>query len=164
MFCMISHRDYKQFEDLVNSPYFNKSERVKKLWAYLKINGESDDAFNKNKVGKAVFGNENYNDANLRMVIAGFVKLIEEFYLQKEYKVNQIEKNIRLLEIFLNNQCTKSFLMLLKQTENAVDKTKKKDQTYYYRMYYIENIKIAANTGGDKKAAREYWEKINVLC
>lgn len=162
MFCSLSHKDYKQFEDLVNSPYFNKSERVKKLWLYLKATGDSDDAFTKEKISKAVFEDENFNEANLRMVIAGFVKLIEEFYLHKEYNSNQMEKNIRLLEVFLKNLNAKSFRMQLKIIENELDKTRKKDQIYYYRKYYIEKLKIASNTGGDKKAAREYWKKIYV--
>ncbi|MBE2225933.1 MAG: hypothetical protein IAE93_01260 [Ignavibacteria bacterium] len=163
VFCSLSHKDFKRFDDLVYSPYFNKSERIKKLWLFLKNNGDSDDIFSKDKLAEVVFGNEKHSEANLRMVIAGFVKLVEEFQLQKEYEYNRMEKNIRLLEIFLKNQNRKSFMMLLKQTENELDKAKKKDRIFYYRKYYIENLKISANTGGDKKAAREYWKKVKVL-
>lgn len=156
MFQSLNHIDYKRFEEIVRSPFFNKSERVCRLWAYLKEKGDMDDNFTIEKISAAVFGNEKFNNANLRMVISSFVKLIEEFMLEKEYEQNEPEAKIRLLEIFLKKGLVKSYSKYLNEIERELDKTRKKDSTYYYRKYYVECLKIASGKGGDKIAAREY--------
>ncbi len=159
LFITLNHKDYKRFDDLVNSPFFNKSIRVKNLWNYLKENGGYDDNFKKELIAEAAFGNNKYNDSNFRMVISAFVRLLEEFYLQKVYEQNLCEKKIRLAEIFFEGNCSKSFKMYINEIETELDKSKIKDKTYWHRKYSLECLKIKGNLGGETAAARKYLGK-----
>ncbi|MBZ0201771.1 MAG: hypothetical protein K8I03_02005, partial [Ignavibacteria bacterium] len=136
IFYLLNAGDRKRFEEMVYSPYFNKNSRVIKLWEHLKANGEEDENLSKANIAKAVFGTERFSDANFRMVIASFVKLVEEYLLHEEYAKNEMERKIRLLEIFQGKNLQKSFRMYLNEIENELDKVKKKDSTYYYRKYF----------------------------
>ncbi len=156
LFSALRSSDHKKFEEMVNSPFFNKNSRVSKLWEYLKAKGDNDEDLSKQKIAQAVFGNEKFSDSNFRMVIASFVKLAEEYLLQAEYTMNKTERKIRLFEVFLNRSLQKSFRMYLNEIEKELDQAKEKDSAHYYRKYFIECIKIRSGYGGDKKAAKKY--------
>lgn len=155
---ILAHNDIKRFDELINSSFFNKSERVKRLWSLLKKHFDDPKMLSKEMLIQAVFPGEMYNESNFRMVVSAFVKLTEEYLLQKEYNVNRTERNIRLLEIFEKRGMRKSYSKYIREIENELDKEQKKDSVYYYRKYFIECIK-AKNSGGDIKAARVFAKK-----
>lgn len=147
MFNSLKESDYKDFGEIVHSPYFNKSSRVINLWNYLLENNEEPDAFSKEKIIKAVFGEEKFNDANFRVVIAAFVKLTEKYYLVKEMESGELDCKIKLLEVFQNRKLKKSYSMYIKEIESELLHVKKKNTEYYYRMYFIECVKLIEGTG-----------------
>jgi hypothetical protein len=155
---ILKHNDHKIFDDLLNSPYFNKNLRVKNLWNYVKVHTDGYEFLQKEDISTAIFKNEKFTESNYRMVISAFVKLVEEYMLQKEYNENEMEKKIRLLEVFEKRGMKKSFSMYLKKVENELDRNQKKDSVYYYRKYFIECLK-AKTSGGDIKTARGFAKK-----
>lgn len=158
LFFILNHNDIKGFDELVNSVYFNKNERVKRMWDLMKEHYEDPQTVSKEMLTQAIFPGEKFNESNFRMVISAFVKLAEEYLLQKEYRVNSMERNIRLLEIFEQRGMRKSYSKYLREIENELDKEQKKDSVYYYRKYFVECLK-AKNSGGDIKAARDFAKK-----
>ena len=158
LFSALGHSDIESFDEFINSGFFNKNERVKKLWNYLKGHADGKEFPQKKHLEAAIFGNEKFSDSNFRMVISSFVKLAEEYLLQKKYSKNMMERKIRLLEIFENKGMRKSYLMYLKEIEDELDKDQERDSVFFYRKYFIECLK-AKTSGGDIKAAREFAKK-----
>jgi len=154
----IGYNDIKRFDELINSPFFNKSARLILLWKFLRPRIETESSVTSKEICEAIFINEKYTDSNFRMVLSSFVELAEEYLLQKEYLENEMERDIRLLEIFANRGMRKSFVMYLNIIEKELDKVQNRNSVYYYRKYFIECLK-GKNSGGDIKAAREFAKK-----
>lgn len=158
LFTALGQSDLERFDEFMNSVFINKNERVKRLWNFLKGYADASEFPHKKSLEAAIFGNEKFSDSNFRMVVSAFVKLAEEYLLQKEYSKNRMERKIRLLEIFEKRGMRKSSSMYLKEIEDELDKEQEKDSVYFYRKYFIECLK-AKTSGGDIKAARGFAKK-----
>lgn len=136
MLSALNKTDYKRFTDLINSPYFNKNERVKKLWQWITENTKLE--YSKEEIYKAAGGEENLNDANFRMVLSDFVRLIEVFLLLERNRVIETQR-YELITALGEKKLTKSYNKHLRALKEKCSAEKKnKGVQYYNDLYFVE--------------------------
>jgi len=151
MLSALDIKDHKRFTELVDSPYFNKNERVKNLWKWIQENPKT--GYTKQELMEAA--GEGLNYANFRMVLSDFVKLVENFLVLEAGAVKEAEEEA-LIEICREKKLSKSYRKYLRITKQRCIETKEKDTAYYNKMYSLEcETLINAATDRERKASLE---------
>ncbi len=151
MLSALDIKDHKRFTELVDSPYFNKNERVKNLWKWIQENPKT--GYTNQEL--MVAAGERLNYANFRMVLSDFVKLVEDFLVLKSGAIKEAADEV-LIEICREKKLSKSYRKYLRITKQRCIETKEKDTAYYNRMYSLEcETLINAATDRERKASLE---------
>lgn len=141
----LSQKEFKEFGEYVNSPFFNKNESLKKLYDYLKKQYPSFDPekVQKEVVHKKIFPGANYNDDFMRMLIFNMNKLSEDYLAYLRMVSSGFEMK-RMLAFELNERkLDKSFEKLMKKTMSELDKTTRKNGDWYRDKYYFQNENVS---------------------
>lgn len=168
----IKFTDPKRFGELVDSPYFNKNERVKRLWKWLmekyitapqspllkgKGGSKQNFFFTKEELEEAVRmdpssgeADQGLKPANFRMVLSDFVKLAEIFLLTEGIDITA-EQNEKLMEIFKEKGLIKSYNKQLRLLKLKTGKEDSKDITYYNNLYLIECEELVSGKPKDRQ-------------
>lgn len=133
MLSAINKTDYKRFTELVDSPYFNKNERVKSLWKWLMDNPKPE--YSKDELFSAAGGEMNY--ANFRMVLSDFVRLVEIFLLLERNELISTQRDELIIALGEKN-LTKSYNKHLRVLKEKCASEKNKGVQYYNDKYFIE--------------------------
>lgn len=156
-----------RFTDMVNSPYFNKNQRVKLLWDMLDrvIAGEGTgnpraiEQYNVSDIQilEAIEPDaekrKKITPANLRMVLSDFVKLAEDFLVLESGAVKETAEET-LIEICRERKLQKSYKKHLRLAKQRCTVEKNKDTAYYSRLYSLEcEALISARTPEEQQAA-----------
>ena len=156
-----------RFTDLVNSPYFNKNQRVKLLWDMLEriIAGNNtgksgaveqlhiSDVQVLEAIEPDAEKRKKITPANLRMVLSDFVKLAEDFLVLESGAVKESAEEM-LIEICRDRNLQKSYRKYLRLAIKKCNAETNKDTAYYNRMYSLEcEALINARTPEEQQAA-----------
>jgi len=156
-----------RFTDLVNSPYFNKNQRVKLLWDMLDrvIAGEGTGnprAIEQLHVSEIQIleaiepdaeKRKKITPANLRMVLSDFVKLAEDFLVLESGAVKETAEEM-LIEICRQKNLQKSYRKHMRLVKQKCSAETNKDTAYYNRMYSLEcEALVNARTPEEQQAA-----------
>ncbi len=76
--------DLKQFSDFIHSPFFNRSQKVVKLYSYIvKFHPDfSSSKLSEEAIHQKLFSNTNYNSSTIRHLFTDLLKLSEKFFVQ----------------------------------------------------------------------------------
>ena len=107
----IRGKDLDEFGEFINSPYFNKSKSIIRLFNYLKtihpsISSEHTSA---KKISLNVFSQRKTGADNIRKLLSEFMKLYERFVIQKANEVNKTRNKVIVLNYFRLNKLEKRF-------------------------------------------------------
>lgn len=133
--------EIKEFDDFIQSPFFNKNQSVIKLYSYLKKQYPyfEEKAVFKRTVYKSVFPETEYNDGFLRTLMFTMVSLAEEYLSLKEIKSRDAYFKINLLKAYNRKNLWKHFEKECRNALNEMDRIKRRDFLYYYERFSIEN-------------------------
>lgn len=137
----LSAKEFKDFGEFVKSPFFNKSENVKKLYNYLKkFHPEfNDKKLDKKFVYKKIFSKGAYNDGYMRTVIHNLGKLAEDFLIYLNSTKDDLNRGIRLLEELNERKLEKVFLKYYSEIEEYLEETNYHGSDYYFKRYELQN-------------------------
>ena len=149
MLSALDTKDHKRFTEFVDSPYFNKNERVKNLWKWIQENPKT--SYTKQELMEAA--GEGLNYANFRMMLSDFVKLVEDFLVLESGAIKEAADEV-LIEICREKKLSKSYRKYVRITKQRCIETKEKDTAYYNRMYSLEcETLMNARTPEEQQAA-----------
>ncbi len=164
MVSVLQKENIKRFSELVDSPYFNKNERVKRLWKWVQENPRAE--YSKEELRKAVLEdnasgeqNSGITEANFRMVLSDFVKLAELFLLLEEKDIIAAQRDL-LIDILKAKGAEKSYRKHIQLIKQKVKAETNKDTEYYNLLYILECEELS---GGKRKKRGESLEKISRL-
>jgi len=139
----LDDKEIKRFEDYVNSPFFNKNDKVIDLLRFLRKYHPSFDnsRFTKENAYKAVFGTkQKFNVQKLRNIMSQLFKLLETYLVQLELEIDEDFYNISLMTAldrrYIDKQFTQKYQEFKKKKLSPIERTTK----YYYTKYRIEEI------------------------
>lgn len=136
-----SVKEFIEFEKFIKSPFFNSSERIIKLFYYLKkfYPSVNDEILNNQKIYEKVFPGKKFDDLNFRKLVSDFNKIIEKFLIQKQLDKNSYFKNILLSESLKESGDKEVFNKISSKLLSELENKFNKDFVYYYSRFHLEN-------------------------
>jgi len=103
--------DLEKFGEFINSPYFNKSKAIIKLFNYLKRSypSISREHISARKISLNVYSQRKISADKIRKLCSEFMKLYERFVIQKVNETNKTRNKIVVLNYFRLNNLNKKF-------------------------------------------------------
>ncbi len=134
-------KEYKEFGEFVNSPFFNKNKNVKKLYDFLKkFHPEFENRkITKEHIHEKIFGKTVYNDGFMRTVIFNLGKLAEDYLAYVNLRKDDLDRGISLLKELNERKLEKVFLRYYSEIEEDLEKTKYRGPAYYFKKYQLQN-------------------------
>jgi len=131
-----SQKELKDFSEFVRSPYFNKNDRVIKLFEYIRKHYPdfNDEKLEKEIVFRKLFGKEKYNDGFMRTLVFNLSNLAEEFLKNVNFKRNTALQAITILDELKSRKIDKVFLKDYNDALKTLDRSKfKSAENYLYK-------------------------------
>lgn len=138
----LSKSEINRFKDLVNSPYFNKSQTVQTL-CHIVVNYypefDSED-FTEENIFRKMFGNENYNYFKIKNIVSDLYQLALSFLKSIATEKLGIENDINLLNELHQRKLDNIYLQKEKQINKHLDSILTKDEFYYENLYQLARV------------------------
>jgi hypothetical protein len=151
----ISVKEYEQFDEFIQSPFFCKNARALRVWEHINSARKEDCNYPETELAAAAFGSEKHTAANFRMLLADFCRLIEQYLLYKESAGDRQERDFKMLELSIKLKLPKSYGKYKRVCTAHIDTSEQKDMEYYYMQYLAESSKLITGDEGDFSAADE---------
>ncbi|MEZ4884749.1 MAG: hypothetical protein R3E32_08500 [Chitinophagales bacterium] len=135
--------EIKRFDDYVNSPFFNKNDKVIALLKFIRkyYPDFENTRFTKENAYKTVFGSkQKFNVQKLRNIMSQLAKLLEAFLVQIDRESSDIQFDELLLTAFDRRYIDKHFAQKYQELKKQTAKTKEKSATHYYYVHRIEDV------------------------
>lgn len=158
----LSENEIARFGEFLNSPYFNKSKTLIKLFKEYRKSHPDFENLTKEKAFSAAFPDKVFNEVLLRNYNSDMLKLAEDFLTQINLNRNNIFLNERLLNE-LNHRCLyslfeKNYYSILKSVEDSPYP----DVDYFFNKFIITEEKnqntFLQNKRPDKKEVEDMQE------
>ena len=94
--------ELKALDKFIQSPYFNSSEVISKLWEHIKKHSTSFDSpqLSKEKTFKKIYPKETFNDKRLRQLRSRLFKLVQTFLATQQFQKNELLAKKQLAEAY----------------------------------------------------------------
>ncbi len=115
--------EWRQFEDFVASPFFNKSEELIRFASYLRpyAPGFSSPAMSKEQAWKAVAGGGPFDGRQFGYWMNYLLKLAEQFIGTQRFLRNPQRQNCNLLNEFSERKLEKHYHFLYRKVEGELE-------------------------------------------
>ncbi len=137
----LNQTEIRQFSDFVNSPVFNKNQNLSELFEILYKYYPAFDLqdLNEEKLFKIIFGNNKFEYFKIKNLISDLFGLGKEFLSFNVYRKDKHIKDKYLLEELRVRNLDTAFEHVFKQAENALEKSKVKDENYYLHKMHLRD-------------------------
>jgi hypothetical protein len=125
---------YRNNKDTINTKLFD--------YIYLNLSRNNTELLSKEKAFSYLFPSLPYNEKRMLNIMSDLLKLAEEFISYYGFKNNQIEKDILLLQYYLENDLHKFFENKYKNAIHFLDK-QKEDYTCQIAKFKIELLQLS---------------------
>ncbi len=157
-------KEIKDFEDFVESPYYNKNKNVTALFNLIKSEYPdfSKGNLTKEKIYKKIYHSAKYNDGTIRLLMFYLQEVAEKFISVRNFESRPFSYEEHLLwglnEHDLSKVFEKSYRTILKKLNTS----RKQYAEYYYKRFTIEyeNLSHLAKVYFDRD--EKYIQKSNV--
>ncbi len=144
----LSVAECRQFEDFLNSPYFNKNPEVCLLWRYLAKYHPNfpEGRVKKETVFSKIFPGAAFDGKQLSYLMNYLLKLGEEFLLTQQYRNNNLQNRYYLMSEFLERQLYKHFKYTYKKTQEELEEKAMESSNTYFHKHRITELFSDYNT------------------
>ncbi|MBS1516866.1 MAG: hypothetical protein JSS91_02135 [Bacteroidetes bacterium] len=128
-----SKEDFKSFEDLAESPYFNKNANLVKLVKYLKKVSPDfrDESMSKEFIWNAIFPGRKFSYGVMKNLIYELNKLAEKFLILEDKENEKFSEGYKLLRALRQRAINSQFEKKMKTYKLLISKSKLKLGTSY---------------------------------
>jgi hypothetical protein len=160
----LSHKEIKEFNEYVRSPFFNKNQSIIKLYDYLKVQYPE---FDKDKVEKKfvyskLFPKIKYNDGFMRTLIFNLCSLAEDYLSYIRYKGSYYKDKINLLYELNDRHIDHLFERNIHAISKKLDEQVIRDIDYYDDKYNVENEKYTYYFRTKPDAYEKTFKEVNM--
>lgn len=137
----LDDKEVKRFDDYVNSPFFNKSDKVVALFKFVRKYYPDFDhnRFTKENAYKASFGSkQKYSVQKLRNLMSQLAKLLEAFLVQLEIETDEDIQDVSLLKALDKKRIDKQFAQKYQELSKQKLAVVEKAANFYYMNHQIE--------------------------
>lgn len=139
IFKTFTEDELKRFEDLIDSPFYNKNSIVVKLFSHLKKLAPefNDEEIQKELIWEKVYGNKKFDYGLWKNHVYELNKLAEKFLHIRESEGKEFRYGLDLLNQFKKRGLNKQFERKFKSYSEKLDKSGISIDYYFYRLNYI---------------------------
>ncbi len=136
--------DFRQLQKMLQSPFFTSNKNLLALYKLLRsVHPDYTYAkLEKQKVFKKIFPKHEYSDIKLRNLNSDLVRIIEDYLIQKEMKLNVFERKKLLLKIYKNKKRLDWFSRELKKLDDDIDRIPYRDPIYYKQKMDLKLLQL----------------------
>lgn len=140
----ISREEFTTLGDFVTSKVFNSSRNVVRLYNYLKVNFTkiSKEGISREKIYKAVFKKEAFNESKYWKLTSAFSSVLEKFLVYTEFEKDFFYRDNLLLENYRKRNLTKQYSILSKELFCKFEKEFNRSMNYFVNRthFHFQNI------------------------
>lgn len=142
LFKAIREGELREFTQFLKSPFYNRSQLVIKLYEYLKKNKKNleDEKLDKKYVFKILFKGKKYEDWRIRELMSDLSKLIEEYFIVKEARQNEIERQMLLIQSLEKRHVDDQFFKYAHSLDEKLDKLEVKNTRHYSTQLELQQL------------------------
>jgi hypothetical protein len=130
-------KELKKFEEWVNSPFFNKNEKVKKLCSFVLEYAPAFEhkAFTKENAFQKLYPKEPYDIISFNNVLSDLLQLLFDFLAYQNFqRTNEFEKICLMNELFAKG-LNDSMLKISKRFEKSKAQTTIRNSSHFFDKY-----------------------------
>lgn len=137
-----SQVELKEFEEFMQSPYFNKRQAVISLYReIIKYHPEyNHPKFNKSDIFQRLFPGKEFNDGTLRVLIHYLNDLAEKFLAFSRFENSKLEYTIQLQAELRERKQYKLLEKSIKKANELLTDSSLDAEEYFFNKYRIENM------------------------
>lgn len=136
---VMSAKEQRQFQDFVNSPYFNQKDSSKQMLSYLLSLPPEDPGLHRQRVYQAVFGKAQFDDTKLRLETSYLYQLLKRFIAQQAYEQDPFSEGLFLLSSLRERKLIRIFEIESKRLEKQLARAKVQDADYHFAQFQKES-------------------------
>ncbi len=137
-FDSLSNKEIRDLGHFVRSPYFNRREKVVKLFDYLvEYRHLPEGAISKEKAWKFIFGQQAYDDREMRYTMSFLLKVIRQFLIQNELEKDTAQAQVVLCRALQRHKLGK---LLEKELRHSIEEQQK--QALRHSLYHLHNYQL----------------------
>ncbi len=137
-----SKKELRELEEWTRSPFFNKSEEVQRLAAYLRKVGPHFPAkkVQKEVVFEAVYGDADFNEKQWNYCLNFLLKQAERYLAYSEFQQEIALDEYYRLDAFLKRGLDKHFNFTYDQARKKIAKAPFRNSQFYFNQYLLADI------------------------
>ena len=138
----LSLKEVSSFKNFLNSPYHNRSKKIKSLYKELIkfYPGFNQKKFTKENIFRKVSGNSKYRDSTFRVLMYDLLRLLQNFLINESFKKKNTSYLILLLKEFHDRRYFSLLESQIRKSEKVINEDKY-DYNFFYNKYLIESYK-----------------------
>jgi hypothetical protein len=132
-------REFREFEQFLQSPFFNKNESICHLYEYLL---PFKPAFsNKRKLSKSTLCQSlQITENQLAAIQHKLLDLLHRFLLVRQLEEHSAKDQAELLKVYQQRGLSNYFLHLYQKSKGDLQKENHRDADFYFRQFLLEKI------------------------
>lgn len=141
----------KELEKCINSPFFNESTDITRLWNYLKpMNfSESPKKLKKEYIFGQLFPDESYNDPKMRRLMSGLIHVVEKYFFNKTHQDSFLYHE-QLAQLYYTRYMKSELEHEVKELIKMNELSPFRNKEYYDNQVIIEKYKMYLEFIGQK--------------
>ncbi len=137
--------ELQRFGKYLQSPYFNESEDLVKLFELLaeefyepKNEAEKDNLAKKQAIWKSLYGEKTYNDGHIRRLFSELIRHVQSYLALERFRKEPIQEQLLLLEILNEPDFDLHFAGVVRQSIILLEKMGLRDGNFHYYKSLLE--------------------------
>jgi len=156
-----SSKDIRRLGEMVDSPFFNKNKKIKRLYHALVKKHPHYSKLEKEQLFSTVFGKTKpYNDSLLRAIVSDFVKLIETYFEYTSFENDQRLRTTNLLSALRKRRLYFQFEKRLNNVMKKIEIDPFKDANFYFYQFQVELESYRYTTITNNRAKRSSLQEV----
>ncbi|MCC6815599.1 MAG: hypothetical protein IT267_04215 [Saprospiraceae bacterium] len=160
----LSPVEMNRLSKFLESPYFNKNEKLLKIYYAVESNirVEKSIELNKQNVWNQIYLNSNYDDDKFRKHCAQLMDLVEDWLAQEIFEKNKLRKANYLLESVYQRQLDNLYSSSTSRAMQLVNNEIERPANFYLNVYEIESLLYKLEKIEAKRIDKKNIGKINL--
>jgi len=129
--------EFSKFKKYVNSPYFNNSTQINKLFDYLEKKYPAFLNVEKEQIFGVIYPGEAYKDKKVRDLLSRLNELVEDFLGQLEFDKRELLGKTFTLRQLKSKDLQKHFLSVSKEAEKKLESQPLRDSNYLFDKFNL---------------------------
>jgi len=143
LFKAIRGGELREFTQFLKSPFYNRNQRVITLYEYLRKHKKNlaDEKLDKKYAFKRIFPKgEEYEDWKMRELMSDLSKLIEEYFIVKEARQNNLKRQMLLIKSLDKRQVDDYFFKYAHNLDENLDNLDFKNAEHYLAQLQLQQL------------------------